>query len=192
MSDNKKFFWLKLKNDFFDRDEIKIIENQQNGKDYIIFYMKLLLKSVESDGKLFFRNTIPYSPEMLATITNTSIDTVKVAVSLFIKLQLMERWDDGTLFMIETENMVGSESKWAKYKRVERQKKKEIGQCPTVSKKSQIELEKELELEENPDYSNWDALIGLQEAEKNKTKKKARAYDIKPREKPNVDNSETA
>lgn len=53
MSENKKFFWLKLKNDFFDRDEIKIIENQQNGKDYIIFYMKLLLKSVESDGKLF-------------------------------------------------------------------------------------------------------------------------------------------
>lgn len=174
MSENKKFFWLKLKNDFFDRDEIKIIENQQNGKDYIIFYMKLLLKSVESDGKLFFRDTIPYSPEMLATITNTSIDTVKVAVSLFIELQLMERWDDGTLFMIETENMVGSESKWAKYKRIEREKKKEIGQCPKQSKKIPIEIEKELEIEnketDNSEYTNWDALITMYQAEKEKRK----------------------
>jgi predicted phage replisome organizer len=147
MSATKKNFWLKLKNDFFDRDEIKIIESHPNGKDYIIFYMKLLLKSVESDGKLFFRDTIPYSPHMLSTITNINIDTVKVAVELFISLGLMEKWDDGTLFMIETQNMVGSESKWANYKRKERVNKKQIGQCPKESKKSQIELDTELEQE---------------------------------------------
>ncbi|QKF82412.1 phage replisome organizer N-terminal domain-containing protein [Halarcobacter ebronensis] len=182
MSNNKKFFWLKLKNDFFDREEIKIIENQQNGKDYIIFYMKLLLKSVESEGQLFFRNTIPYSPDMLATITNTSIDTVKVAVSLFIELQLMERWDDGTLFMIETQNMVGSESKWAQYKRNERKENKnKIGHCPTSVQKSPIEIEQELKEEiETEDYSNWDALICMHEVEKEK-KKKSRAYTQKPR-----------
>ncbi|MFA7083915.1 MAG: phage replisome organizer N-terminal domain-containing protein [Arcobacteraceae bacterium] len=143
----KKNFWLKLKNDFFDRDEIKIIENNKNGKDYIIFYMKLLLKSIESDGKLFFRQTIPYSPSMLSTITNTSEDTVKVAVDLFIGLGLMEKWDDGTLFMLETQNMVGAESKWANYKRVERENKKHIGHCPKESKKSQIDIEIELEKE---------------------------------------------
>ena len=38
---SKKYYWLKLKDDFFERDEIKIIESQKNGKDYINFYLKL-------------------------------------------------------------------------------------------------------------------------------------------------------
>ena len=141
----KKYFWLKLKNDFFDREEIKLIEAMPNGKDYIIFYMKLLLKSIENNGKLFFRNTIPYSAEMLANVTNTNIDTVKVSVDIFLKFELMEKWDDGTLFMVETQNMIGSESKWASYKRIERQKKTEIGHCQKMSKKIPIELDIELE-----------------------------------------------
>ena len=141
----KKYFWLKLKNDFFDREEIKLIEAMPNGKDYIIFYMKLLLKSIENNGKLFFRNTIPYSAEMLANDTNTNIDTVKVSVDIFLKFELMEKWDDGTLFMVETQNMIGSESKWAGYKRIERQKKSEIGHCQKMSKKIPIELDTELE-----------------------------------------------
>lgn len=145
-NDNKKYFWLKLKNDFFDREEIKLIEAMPNGKDYIIFYMKLLLKSIENDGKLYFRNTIPYSPEMLASVTSTNIDTVKVAVDLFLKLGMMEKWDNGTLFMIETQNMIGSESKWAQYKRIERKQKKEIGHCPKVSKKIPIDIEKERDI----------------------------------------------
>ena len=48
MSVTKKYFWLKLKNNFFDREEIKLIEAMINGKDYIIFYMKMILKSIEN------------------------------------------------------------------------------------------------------------------------------------------------
>ena len=147
MSQNKKYYWLKLRDDFFERDEVKIIEGQTNGKDYIIFYMKLLLKSVKTEGELFFRDAIPYSPQMLATITGTNIDTVKVAVDLFTSLGLMEKWSNGTLFMLETQNMIGSESKWANYKSVERSKKEQIGQCPNMSKKSPIEIEKDIENE---------------------------------------------
>ena len=54
MSQNKKYYWLKLKEDFFERDEIKIIESQKNGKDYINFYFKLLLKSLKSNGLFVF------------------------------------------------------------------------------------------------------------------------------------------
>ena len=131
---NKKFFWLKLQNDFFNREEIRIIEESENGKDYIIFYLKLLLKSIESEGKLYFRNTIPYSPEMLSSVTNTNIDTVKVAVGMFLDLGLMQKWDDGTLFMVETENMIGSETNWAKIKRKKREKlKNEVQKLSSTS-----------------------------------------------------------
>ena len=138
---SKKFYWLKLKNDFFNREEIKLVEAMPNGKEYIIFYLKLLLKSIESDGKLLFRHTLPYSLEMLATITSTNVDTVKIAIEIFLKLSMMEKLDDGTIFMIETQNMVGCETKWAGYKRESRQK---IGQSPNKSKNCQLEIERDI------------------------------------------------
>lgn len=133
---SKRYYWLKLQDNFFEKEEIKIIENMPNGKDYIIFYMKLLLKSVSTEGKLIFRDIIPYTPEMLASITNTNADTVRVAIDMFSKLGLMEIWDDGTLFMVETQNMIGSETRWAKKKRLQREKQKEL-----PSKKDNVQVE---------------------------------------------------
>lgn len=124
---SKKYYWLKLNENFFEREEVKVIESMPNGKDYIIFYLKLLLKSIKTEGRLLFRNIMPYTPDMLASITNTDVDTVRVAIDMFLKLGLMEMWDDGTLFMVEVQNMVGSETGWAKKKRIQRQKQDKEG-----------------------------------------------------------------
>lgn len=159
---NRKYYWLKLNENFFEREEIKVIEAMQNGKDYIIFYMKLLLKSVGTEGVLKFRDVIPYTPEMLSSITNTSVDTVRVAIDMFTKLGLMEMWDDGTLFMSETQNMIGSETGWAKKKREQRQKGDNVPlekdnvprlspNCPT---EKEIEIDIDIEIEK--DYKNGD------------------------------------
>lgn len=79
-----------------------------NGKDYILFYLKLLCESVDHEGNLRFSERIPYSCEMLATITNTNIDIVSKAVEIFTELGMMEILDDGTLFMSEVTKMIGS------------------------------------------------------------------------------------
>lgn len=149
---SRKFYWLKLQNNFFDRDEIKIVENMPNGKDYIIFYLKLLLKSVETEGKLRFRGIIPYTPEMLSNITGTNVDTVRASIKLFTDLQLMELWDDGTLFMTETQNMIGSETEWAKKKREYRNNLKKQDEVKKLEdnvqdKKDQVRQEKEIDIE---------------------------------------------
>jgi len=107
---SKKYFWLKLKTDFFERDEIRIIEKMPQGKDYIILYLKLLLKTVKTEGKLIFRDTIPFSAEMISAVTAMNEDTVRVAIDLFLKLNLIEKLDNGTLFLTEVQNMVGSET----------------------------------------------------------------------------------
>lgn len=120
----KKYYWLKLNLDFFDKEETKLIENMPNGKEYIIFYMKLLLKSANSEGRLMFREVIPYTDEMLASITNTNIDVVRSAVKLFLSLGMMKKLDDGALFLHEVQNMIGSETVAAKKKRAYREKKK--------------------------------------------------------------------
>lgn len=127
----KRYFWLKLQNNFFERDEIRIIESQPNGKDYIIFYLKLMLKSINDNGKLLFKDTIPYTPEMLSSITNTSIDTVRVAIDAFVKLGLITILDDGALFMQEVDKLVGSETADAERKRIARAKQKsELAMIP--------------------------------------------------------------
>lgn len=110
---NKRYYWLKLKEDFFEQDEIKIIEGMPNGKDYIILYFKLLAKSIRTKGELNFKGLIPYSPEMLSTITNTNVDVVKSAISMFEQLKMIEVWDDGTIYMAELNGMIGSESESA-------------------------------------------------------------------------------
>ena len=126
----ERFYWLKLKKDFFKRNDIKIIEAMPNGKDYIVFYLKLLCESVDSEGRLRYTETIPYSTDMLAAITNTNPDVVRSAIQIFSELKMMEILDDGTLFMTEVERLTGSETEWAERKRAYRERLKglpEIG-----------------------------------------------------------------
>ena len=160
---SKKYFWLKLNVDFFEREEVKLIENMPNGKEYIIFYMKLLLKSANSDGKLLFKDVIPYTEDMLATVTGINVDVVRTAVKLFLKLGLMQKLSDGALFMLETQKMIGCETEYAKKKREYREKKKveaiedksgtkkDVVQIGEKTKKDnvlqEIEIEKEIDIE---------------------------------------------
>ena len=105
---NKKYYWLRLKRDFFKRHDITIIESMENGKDYILFYLKLLCESVDHEGNLRFSDEIPYNDKMLATITNTNIDIVRAAIEVFTKLGMMDIMDDGTYYMNGVEKMIGS------------------------------------------------------------------------------------
>ena len=103
----KKYYWLKLKRDFFKRHDIRIIEEMTNGKDYILFYLKLLCESVDHEGRLRFSDEIPYNEKMLATITDTNIDIVRSAITAFSQLGMMEVMDDGTYYMNGVEKLIG-------------------------------------------------------------------------------------
>ena len=105
---NGKYYWLKLKKDFFKRHDIRIIEAMPNGKDYILFYLKLLVESVDHEGALRFSDTIPYNDEMLATITNTNVDIVRSALKVFTELKMIDVLDDSTIYMNEVSKMIGS------------------------------------------------------------------------------------
>jgi predicted phage replisome organizer len=115
--DGKRFYWLKLKRDFFKRHDMRIIESQENGSLYILFYLKLLVESLDHNGKLRFSDTIPYDEKMLATITGTNIDIVRTAIRIFADLGMMCLLDDGTYHLMQVEAMTGSESVWAEKKR---------------------------------------------------------------------------
>ena len=144
MGEDKKYYWLKLKRDFFKRHDIRIIEEMPNGKDYILFYLKLLLESIDHEGSLRFSDTIPYNEQMLSVITHTNVDIVKAAMKIFIELQMIEIFDDQTIFMNEVEKCIGSETIWAEKKRLQRTKKDNV---PELSSNCPTEKEKESEEE---------------------------------------------
>lgn len=106
--DGKKFYWLKLDRKFFKRHDIRIVESLPNGKDYILFYLKLLCESVNHAGELRFSETIPYSEQMLSVVTDTNVDIVRAALATFRELGMIEVLDDGTLFLAEVNKMIGS------------------------------------------------------------------------------------
>ena len=122
----EKYFWLKLQRDFFKRHDVRIVEGMPNGKDYILFYLKLLCESIDHDGRLRFSDAVPYNEQMLSTITDTNIDIVRSAIKIFTELKLMEILEDGTYFMVEVQKMVGFETSWAGKKRDYREKKRTL------------------------------------------------------------------
>jgi predicted phage replisome organizer len=117
----KKYYWLKLKRDFFKRHDIRIIEKMQNGKDYVLFYLKMLLESIDHEGELRFSDAIPYNEEMLSVITDTNVDVIRQAMRIFIDLGMIEVLEDETIYMNEVQKMIGSESAAAERVRRHRQ-----------------------------------------------------------------------
>ena len=142
---DKKYYWLKLKRDFFKRHDIRIIEEMPNGKEYLLFYLKLLVESIDHEGELRFSDTVPYNEQMLAVITNTNIDVVRSAMKLFIELKMIEVMDDQTIYMAEVDKLIGSETRWAEKKRIQRQK----DNVPLLSTKcpTEKEIEKDIEID---------------------------------------------
>ena len=150
MADNKKYYYMRLKDNFFEDETMVLLESMQDGYLYSNILLKLYLKSVKTDGKLLFNNFIPYNEEMIATITRHKVGVVEKALKIFKQLGLIEVLDNGTIYMLNIQSYIGKSSTEADRKREYRAKieseKAELGhlsaKCPP-----EIEIEKEIEKE---------------------------------------------
>ena len=122
MSDNKKYYYLRLKDNFFDSDELKILESMKDGYLYSNILLKLYLRSLKNDGKLVVNERIPYSADMLASVTGHQVGTIKQALSVFKDLGLIDVLDNGAIYMLDIQNFIGKGSSEADRKREYRQR----------------------------------------------------------------------
>lgn len=145
----QKFYWLKLKRDFFKRHDIQVIEAMPNGKDYVLFYLKLMVESIDHNGLLRFSDTIPYNEQMLAVITNTNIDVVRSAIKVLQQLQMIEIQDDQTIYMTEVEVLIGSQTSGAERRQIQRRNQQErlLGRQEGDKCHPEIEIEKEIDID---------------------------------------------
>ena len=110
MADNRKYYYLKLKENFFDSDSIVLLEDMKDGILYSNILLKLYLKSLKNGGKLQLDEHIPYTAQMIATLTRHQIGTVERALEIFRQLGLVEQLDSGAFYMTDIELMIGQSS----------------------------------------------------------------------------------
>ena len=138
-TENKRFYWIKLRENFFQQETIDWLMEQENGSAYIVLYLKMCLLTANTSGELIRTigdMTIPYEPKKISQKTGFDIDTVNVALSLFKHLGLIEETQEGIPVMPEVKNMVGSESESAARVRKYRKKEKALQSNTDVTKKA--------------------------------------------------------
>ena len=137
MSDGK-YYWLKLKRDFFKRHDIHILNGMEYGREVVLFYIKLMLESIDHEGELRFSERLPYSNPMLANLTDTPESIVDTSMEVLQDFKLIEIDENGTIILPKVMEMIGFETDWAKKKREYRTQKGQVednertnqGQCP--------------------------------------------------------------
>lgn len=113
MSDNKKYYYIKLKDNYFDQDNIKILESMPNGYIYSLIVIKLYLKATKYGGQLKMTDSIPYDPEkidILANVIHHDVSHVREAIKIGRELDLITVVDSGDIWMTEIQNLIGKSS----------------------------------------------------------------------------------
>lgn len=164
MSDSKKYYYLKLKENFYDSEEMIILQNMQDGYLYSDILLKLYLRSLKNEGKLMFKDVIPYTPSVLAQVVRHQVGTVEKALEIFQKLGLIEVLDNGAIYMYDIQNFIGKSSTEADRIRDYRKNiSSEIQKCTNVqllnnkcTPEIEIEIEKEIDIEINNNKYNYE------------------------------------
>lgn len=136
---DKIFYWLKLKSEFMNGEIVDFLMSQKNGANYVVLYQMLCIKTINTKGELATQLgdiLVSYNVEKIQRdLKWFDIDTVRVALELYKKLGLVYVQENGIIKISNFEEIVGSETYWAKIKRAERlpllEEKESVGNCPT-------------------------------------------------------------
>lgn len=109
-NDNKRYYWLKLKKDFFQQHQIKVLKSLPNGRLYALIYLELMAESTSHEGELRYSKLLPYDIVTLSAVIDEDKDNVEKAIETLVNLELIEILDDGTIYLREIEKLIGSET----------------------------------------------------------------------------------
>lgn len=120
----RKFHWLKLKDDFFDEKYIKALRKLPDGDALVIIYLKLQLKSLKTEGIIKYEHIMPNVSSELSLMLDEDENKVKLALNAVVGMGIAELWDDETLYLSAMQELIGSESSSAMRVRRHREQKK--------------------------------------------------------------------
>lgn len=166
MADNKRYYWLKLPKDFFERKEVKLLRKLENGALYVLIYQKILLNALETDGEIYFDHLTDTPEEELALSINEEVEDVRNVLKFLLDKQLVTFSED-TYLIEQFDTLVGKEANSTERVRAYRERKKQetlhetnetlhVTNCNTEKRREEIEkrrIDKEKEKEINKEIN---------------------------------------
>ena len=136
---NKRYYWIKLKDTFFTSDTVDFLMSQKDGANYVVLYQMLCLKTANTNGELsrqIGEIIVPFDIDKIhRDCKYFSVDTIRVALELYKKLGLIYEQENGILQITNFANLIGSESQNAIYKRQQREEGKRLESVQQMSNK---------------------------------------------------------
>lgn len=124
MSDNRKYYYLKLKENFYNSETMVILESMQDGLLYSNLLLKMYLMSLKSGGILMLNDHLPHTPQTIATFTRHQVGTVERTLKVFLEFGLVEILTDGAYYMADIQLLIGQSSTEGERKKKERMRLK--------------------------------------------------------------------
>ncbi len=158
---DKRFYWLKLRDNFFDRLDIKAMRMLEGGGEMVIIYMKMLLSALNSEGKIIYSNILSSCEEEIAIRINEDTEKVHKTLEFLIKTGQAVISDNGDILLTELAEMEGSESSSAQ--RVRKSRKNKALQCnENVTADIEKEKEKDTDKETDKETENTEKNLHVQ------------------------------
>ena len=148
----KKYYWLKLKENFFTAKEIKKLRHIAGGDTYTVIYLKMMLLSLQDEGRLFFDGIEDNFSDELALELDEDPENVKVTLVYLQKLGLLEEKSENEAFLTRVPEAIGKETDKAEIMRRIRAQRAGIGNnvtkaLPNCYTEIDIDIEKDIEKE---------------------------------------------
>ena len=148
MSTTKKYYWYKMKTDFFENMSIKLLKKQKKGDTLILIFQKIILYSLKTEGYLYYKKLMPTLHEELALAINEKPNIIKELLAHLIDFEAIEQVDETTYFIKLLDDCIGSETDSARRMRNSRASHcdKNVENCsPEIEKEIDIDIEIESE-----------------------------------------------
>lgn len=160
MANTKRYYWLKLKEDFFDNLRMKKLRSIAGGDTYTIIYLKMQLLSLQNNGYLYYENVEDSFEEEISLLINENVEDVKITIAFLKNNNLIQEINEGEYELIETKTCIGSETDKAEFMRKLREKRNnekiidsnnvtnmlpDVTKCYTEKEKEKREKRKDVE-----------------------------------------------
>ena len=149
---NKRYYWLQLKENFFNSKEMKLMRKLPGGEEITIIYLKIMLTSLENEGVIFYEGLAEDLAEELALEIGEDVESIRMALMFMEKKRLITTNDNYSYKLEQVPELVGSETASARRVRKHRENKKALQGNAGVTKcigDIDIEIEKEIDIEKD-------------------------------------------
>lgn len=145
-TENRRYYWLQLKDDFFNSKEMKLMRRLPGGEEITIIYLKMMLASLQEQGKLYFEGLAEDLAEELSLLIDEDPEAIRLALMFLTKKKMITTPDNYQFNLEQVPEMVGSETASTRRSRKHRENQKAL-QCNTNATKGNGDIDIDIDID---------------------------------------------